>query len=145
MLQRFLIHTIKLSPKKFESGVWGRGAHTHTHTTHVHADPSRKKKHFLLARQWKATALQTPTFLQQTIYLYFWLCCIFVETGGLSWPDTYGLLVPGPGTESVSRVLEGVFLTIGPPGSSLDSLLITGSQSYPFSSLTASPELPSLL
>lgn len=66
-------------------------------------------------------ALQTPTFLQRTVYLYFWLCCIFVETGGLSWPDTYGILVPGPETESVSRVLEGAFLTTGPPGSSLHS------------------------
>ena len=130
MLQRFLIHTVKFSPKKFESGVRG-GVLTHTQHTHVHADPSRKKKHFLLARQWKAMALQTPTFLQRTVYLYFWLCCIFVETGGLSWPDTYGILVPGPETESVSRVLEGAFLTTGPPGSSLDSLLITGPQSCP--------------
>lgn len=29
MLQRFLIHTVKFSPKKFESGVWGGCSHTH--------------------------------------------------------------------------------------------------------------------
>ena len=144
MLQRFLIHTVKLSPKKFESGVRGRGAHTHTPPTSTQI-PAGRRNTFSWPGNEKPLHFKPPLSSSGLFIYIFWLCCIFVETGGLRWPDTYGLLVPGPGTESVSRVLEGAFLTTGPPGSSLDSLLITGSQSCPFSSLTVSPELPSLL
>ena len=36
---------------------------------------------------------------------------------GLSYPVPCGILVPGPGFETVSPVLDGGFLTTGPPGS----------------------------
>jgi len=42
-----------------------------------------------------------------------------VVVHGLSCSELHGNLVPQPGIEPVSPVLEGRFLTIGPPGKSL--------------------------
>ena len=41
-----------------------------------------------------------------------------VVTHRLSCPLAYGILIPRPGIEPVSPVLEGRFLTTGPPGKS---------------------------
>ena len=71
----------------------------------------------------------------------FWLCCVFVAVPGLSlvvvcrfWaslavargltscsaqaslPQACGILIPQPGIKSKSLLLEGRFLTTGPPG-----------------------------
>ena len=54
------------------------------------------------------------------ILLYFWLHWVFFVAHGLSRPMPCGILVPQPETEPTSPALEGGFLTIGPPGRSLN-------------------------
>ena len=54
------------------------------------------------------------------ILLYFWLHWDFFVAHGLSRPTPCGILVPQPETEPTSPALEGGFLTIGPPGRSLN-------------------------
>ena len=65
--------------------------------------------------------------------LFIWPCWVPVSACGdfavacglishlvqLSYPEARGILVPPPGMESVSPELQGGFLTIGPPGTSL--------------------------
>jgi len=48
-----------------------------------------------------------------------------VARGGLSCSEACGILVPPPGIEPLSPALEGGCLTIGPPGKSLETYLIT--------------------
>ena len=46
------------------------------------------------------------------------LHCLVVVVGGLSCPTACGILFPRPAIEPVSPVLQGKFLTTGPPGKS---------------------------
>ena len=78
------------------------------------------------------------------LFIYFWLHRVLVvaqglvsscgtqapeQAGsvvgacGLSCPVTCGILVPRPGMEPTCPLLEGGFLTTGPPGKSLNSIL----------------------
>ena len=47
-------------------------------------------------------------------------------TCGLSCPRACGVLVPQPGIEPTFPALEGGFLTTGPPGESLELVLVLG-------------------
>ena len=46
----------------------------------------------------------------------FWLRQVFVQACGLSCPTACGILVPWPGIEPTSPILEGWFLTTRPSG-----------------------------
>ena len=79
------------------------------------------------------------------IYLFkFWLCRVFVAAHGLcvvahrlSCSSACGVLVPQPGIEFTCSASEGKFLTTGPPGKSLFTVLFLEFWS-PWSSQTLS-------
>ena len=50
-------------------------------------------------------------------YLFIWLCWVLVVALGLTCPMTCGILVPRPGIEVTTLVLQGRFLTTKLPGS----------------------------
>ena len=81
--------------------------------------------------------------MSDTVLSFFWLHWVFVAVHelslivvwapelmgsvvlmcGLSCRKEYGVLVPRPGLEPVSPGSEGGFLTTGPPGKPLDTVL----------------------
>ena len=64
-------------------------------------------------------------WVSSSLPFFLWLCCVFIAVSGLLWlceqaqlPCGLWALSSPPGVEPVSRVLEGGFLTTGPPGRS---------------------------
>ena len=55
--------------------------------------------------------------------LYLWCSGCVAARGGPHYPTAHGILVPGPGIESMSPTLEGRFLTTGHQGSPYQEVL----------------------
>ena len=55
----------------------------------------------------------------QTLFFLKYLFIYLLTVSGLRCPPAYGILLPQPGIEPASPVLQGGFSTTGPPGKSL--------------------------